>query len=434
MDYILFQLINIDDDIFKQIKKNGFNASYSKFLCQPQFKNGFNIFIHASKDKMAIVEDPKYKNKNFYYVTNPFEHTIINNSKNKTDISTYSKLYFDINKSKLNILSRAFYKLWEILTIFDLLDNKKLVSAHLAEAPGSFVQALVFFREKFYKKSEYDKDEHYVISIKEEGVPTFKKDFKLEYPRVKLYEQDGGDLTSLKSIDKFIKFSKKANLITADGGFIWNDENYQEQESYKLIIGEIITALKIQEKDGSFILKIFEIYTDISIKIISILCSIYKVVYITKPYTSRPSNSERYLICKKYKGIDDTIIKKLEELLEEITTNEQNNLFLVDILPNYTINTELKNIINLSSIVLSNIQHISINKMIKYIYSNNYYGDIYYKYLEEQQNANDFWTQTFYPIDAKDIKYVKKNIEQLINTSLSNSNNKVLLYNNYIIL
>ena len=52
---------------------------------------------------------------------------------------------------------------------------------------------------------------------------------------------------------------------------IWIDENYQEQEAYKLILGEIITAFKVQEKGGSFVLKLFEIYTDISIKMISIL-------------------------------------------------------------------------------------------------------------------------------------------------------------------
>ena len=37
-------------------------------------------------------------------------------------------------------------------------------------------------------------------------------------------------------------------FITADGGFYWNNENYQEQEAYKLILGEIITALNIQKK------------------------------------------------------------------------------------------------------------------------------------------------------------------------------------------
>mgnify|MGYP003718068581 CR=1 FL=1 len=44
------------------------------------------------------------------------------------------------------------------------------------------------------------------------------------------------------------KKSQYADLITADGGFIWSNENFQEQEAYKLILGEIITALKIQKR------------------------------------------------------------------------------------------------------------------------------------------------------------------------------------------
>jgi 23S rRNA U2552 (ribose-2'-O)-methylase RlmE/FtsJ len=427
--FVLYELPSLSatsDDLLNQIKKNGFQDTYSRFLSQPQISNGFNIFIHKSKDKMSFVDDPKYKNKNFYQVTNPYEHTITNSDKGKLDIASYSKMYFKIDEtSKLNIVSRAFYKLWEILLLFDLVPNKtgSLTTAHLAEAPGSFVQALIFFREKYYKSSDYAKDEHYVISIAEEGygIPTFKKDFRSEYSRVKIYEQDGGDLTNTKSIDKFTKFSKKADLITADGGFIWIDENYQEQEAYKLILGEIITAFKVQEKGGSFVLKLFEIYTDISIKMISILSSVYDKVYITKPLTSRPSNSERYVVCKGFKGVDSAVIKAMEDLLENINKNESNKMFLADILPNYKINQEMKYTTNVSSIILSNVQHESINKMITYINSGNYYGDQYHQYLEEQQKANDFWCSTFYPLDANDMKSVQKNLSEIFSKSVEKS-------------
>jgi 23S rRNA U2552 (ribose-2'-O)-methylase RlmE/FtsJ len=435
--FVLYKLPQVSNDILSEIKKNGFQDSYSRFLAQPQISNGFNIFIHKSKDKMSFVEDPKYKNKNFYHVTNPFEHTITNSDKNKLDIASYSKIYFKIGESsKINIVSRAFYKLWEILLLFDLVSNKSgpLITAHLAEAPGSFVQALIFFREKFYKQSDYSKDEHYVISIAEEtpGVPTFKKDFKSEYSRVKIYEQDGGDLTNTKSIDKFTKFSKKANLITADGGFIWVDENYQEQEAFKLILGEIITAFKVQEKNGSFVLKLFEMYTDISIKIISILCATYDEVYITKPLTSRPSNSERYVVCKNFKGVDNSIIKLMEDLLENINSSEKNKMFLADIIPNYNIDQKIKSVINISSIFLSNIQHESINKMITYINSGNYYGDQYHKYLEEQQKANDFWCSTFYPLDAIDMSAVQKNLSEIFLKSSKKAEVEINLYNELV--
>jgi len=436
--FVLYELPKLSDDLLSQIKKKGFQDTYSRFLSQPQISNGFNIFIHKTKDKMSFVEDPKYKNKNFYHVTNQFEHTITNPDKNKLDIASYSKMYFKIGEnSKVNIVSRAFYKLWEILLIFDLVPKKtgQFITAHLAEAPGSFVQSIIFFREKFYKSSDYSKDEHYVVSISDDsaGIPTFKKNFRAEYSRVKIYEQDGGDLTDIKSIDKFAKFSKKADLITADGGFIWNDENYQEQEAYRLILGEIITALKIQEINGSFVLKLFEIYTDISIKIISILTSVYTNVYITKPLTSRPSNSERYIICKKFKGVDNSVLKKMEELLENINKNELNKMFLSDILPDYKIDDSTKYVTNISSIILSNIQHESINKMITYINSGNYYGDQYHQYLEEQQKANDFWCSTFYPLDDLDMKEVQKNLAEFFSKAIQNSNIEINKYTSTLV-
>ena len=430
--FVLYELPQPANDFMTEIQKKGFNQTYSRFLSQPQNSNGFNIFIHKSKDKMSFVNDPKYKNKNFYHITNPFEHTITNSDKDKLDISSYSKLYFKISEtSKVPIVSRAFYKLWEILMVFDLLPKSgPVISAHLAEAPGSFVQALIFFREKFYKSSDYTKDEHYVISIADKdtiGVPSFKKDFRTEYSRVKIYEQDGGDLTDTKSINKFVKFSAKAHLITADGGFIWKDENYQEQEAYRLVLGEIITALKTQAPDGSFILKLFEMHTDITIKMILILSSVYTKVYIVKPLTSRPSNSERYIVCRGFVGVDNLaqIINLMEELLESINTNESQDMFLSSILPDYQIDSDTKNVVNLSSITLSNTQHISINKMITYINSGNYYGDQYHQYLEEQQKANDFWCSTFYPLDISDMKAVQKSLNELISSSLNETKNTI---------
>ena len=100
-------------------------------------------------------ENLKTKRK-FYYVVNEFEHKIDDYEK---DIYNVSKDYFGTKAGKKpDILSRAFYKLWEMILMFDLIDlnSKKFVSAHLAEGPGSFIQATMFYREKF--SSHYKKD------------------------------------------------------------------------------------------------------------------------------------------------------------------------------------------------------------------------------------------------------------------------------------
>jgi 23S rRNA U2552 (ribose-2'-O)-methylase RlmE/FtsJ len=426
----LYELPQIDDKILKRIKKSAIDTQYSRFYNQPQMENGFNVYIHRTKDKMSFVNEPKFKGKNFYHVTNPFEHTIVDKGE-RTDIATSSKLYFDIGKDTLNISSRAFYKLWEMLLVFNPMNSTgPIVTAHLAEAPGSFVQAVMFYREKFYKAKDYDKDEHFTISLDDVDVPAFKKDFKKAYKKVKIYEQDGGDLTDTKSITKFQKFSKKADFITADGGFEWINENYQEQEAYRLILGEIITALKIQKDGGTFIIKLFEIYTNITIKILAILSSLYDKTYMFKPFTSRPSNSERYMICKGYKGSDNTIINKLETLLEDMNVHHKAGLEISELLVDYTIPINYHRAHNNAAIRLSHTQFLTINKILTYVNSNDYYGDQYHQYLKKQQNANDYWVQTFYPVDNLDLKAVQRSLLTVFKESIEKTQIEL---NNYVV-
>jgi cap1 methyltransferase len=48
------------------------------------------------------------------------------------------------------------------------------------------------------------------------------------------------------------------------------------------------------------VVKVFDILTETSIQLIYLLFSFYKEVYIYKPKTSRPTNSEKYIICKYF--------------------------------------------------------------------------------------------------------------------------------------
>ena len=109
-----------------------------------------------------------------------------------------------------------------------------------------------------------------------------------------------------------------AIFITADGGFDYSvDYNYQEQASSKLIFSQIITALKCQAINGTFICKIFDINLFITVEMIYLLHLFYKEVIIYKPFTSRIANSEKYLVCTGFKGIGNNILDKLLSILAE---------------------------------------------------------------------------------------------------------------------
>ena len=40
----------------------------------------------------------------------------------------------------------------------------------------------------------------------------------------------------------------------------------------------------------------------------------YEKIIITKPFTSRPANSEKYAVAKNFKGISDAYLKKLYQI------------------------------------------------------------------------------------------------------------------------
>ena len=137
----IFKLNNNDTSINNIYDKP--DVIKSSNINQPLFSLGFHSFIHRTKSAMSITEKLETKNK-FYYIVNPFEHNINDYDK---DIAHISNTFLN----NPNILSRAFYKMWEILYLFDIANSDKgMTMVGLAEGPGSFIQAFVEFREKYY--------------------------------------------------------------------------------------------------------------------------------------------------------------------------------------------------------------------------------------------------------------------------------------------
>jgi len=412
----LYKLPKNDKDIFSK----DFNIKESKYQLEPLLKLGFHYYLHQTKDKMEILDSNEYKNKDFYLVVNNFEHKIIDYDK---DIKTITEKFFDIQTKEKQILSRAFYKLWEILFIFDILPhNNSITTAHLAEGPGSFVQSVIMFRDKFNKDKSND-DKYCAITLDNNNkanpylskrkLECYSKNNIQRYFQHKSDKNDNGDLTKINVINNFAKEMKdKATLVTADGGFVWKNENYQEQESYNLLLGEILTCLKIQKTGGTFVLKVFDIFTNITIKLICIIQEFYEDVYIYKPFLSRSSNSEKYIIAKKFiPGKDfEKKIKKIEQLLENI--NNLDNKYLFDIISDFTISDKLIKKITEMNIFLSSEQFIEMNKIITYINKKDYFGEDYHNYKNNQIKATEFWINLFYVKKYEDIIKVRK--EKLI--------------------
>lgn len=426
---IVVELPKIKDSIANYDVKPKFTST----IDYPDFSLGFQHFIHQSKDKMAITEQFADK-KRVYLVFNKFERYVDDYDK---DVNNVSKQYFGIDPIP-NILSRAFFKLWELLFMFDLipLDTSNFVSAHLAEGPGSFIQATMFYRELYVKKGfSYKNDKYYAVTLHSDEdvakhIPKMEDKFLKYYEKEKPQRlfihktysklqsggdptKDNGDITDLKTIKLFggnFK-EKKAHFITADGGFDWQNENVQEQEAFKLLLGQITAALNVQAKGGNFVCKFFESFTDTTVKMFSILSSVYEKVYIVKPLMSRKSNSEKYLVCIGFK--DNKDVDKITTMLEDVLKDASYQDFkLGGIFPSYKIPTDYKSVVIDINTKIANRQFESINQIVEFIEKQNYRGEEYQERRKMQIDGSNYWINTFYP-DVKDFDKEKKNIEKM---------------------
>jgi len=249
---------------------------------------------------------------------------------NKKISNIYEYVYTSSN-SKKNIcdkspISRSYFKLCEIITDFDLKKDNISICC-IAEGPGGFVEYLL---ENIKNISNLFAN---TLLSEDNSIPKWnfiiKKNKLIQF----LNGVDNtGDIYNLENIDNFILTVGKnsCDLITSDGGIDYsNNYNNQEIDSYKLIYSEIFIVLNLQKKGGSFVIKIFDIFYYNTIQLLYILYLCYEEVIITKPYTSRPSNSEKYIVCKNF-NIDNN----LEELLNYMRNHNWSDTNLSLKIPN----------------------------------------------------------------------------------------------------
>jgi 23S rRNA U2552 (ribose-2'-O)-methylase RlmE/FtsJ len=381
---------------------------------------------------MSITSDIKLKKNKFYYVVNPFEDVIENND---TDLQRYSNTFFE-SKNRPNIMNRAFYKMWELILMFNLVPiDQDFSSVHLAEGPGAFIQSTIYYREKFADKNKNDTFYGITLHSNDKNVPQMKSDFLKKFNNLKIYptsnkEGLNGDLTNLQLIKNFIKYvkedKKNIHLVTADGGFEWINENYQEQEMYQLLLGEIIAGLSVQAIGGNFIIKLFETYTEVTLKYLSILQVFYENVYIVKPLTSRSCNSEKYAVCVGFKQVKkfNEYMQILENMLEEINKCSETGNYIHDIFSDYVLSDKFINSIVLVNSDITNAQTITINNIIDYINKNNYLGELYNNYKDRQISATKYWINTYYPSNDNSIITIQDKIKEQVQNIIEENNKR----------
>ncbi|XP_060610056.1 cap-specific mRNA (nucleoside-2'-O-)-methyltransferase 1 [Anolis sagrei] len=189
-------------------------------------------------------------------------------------------------------------------------DAELLYFADVCAGPGGFSE-YVLWRKKWHAKG-------FGMTLK--GPNDFKLEDFYAAPS-ELFEpyygeggiEGDGDITRPENITAFQKFvldntdQKGVHFLMADGGFsVEGQENIQEILSKQLTLCQFLTGLSVIRTGGHFICKTFDLFTPFSVGLVYLLYCCFERVSIFKPVTSRPANSERYVVCRGLKsGIEE---------------------------------------------------------------------------------------------------------------------------------
>jgi hypothetical protein len=210
------------------------------------------------------------------------------------------------------VFDQSYFKLWELLVDVGVLDkfiNQPLKMATLNEGPNGFIQCLLDFRNRQHSR-EWKDDTYYMVAPKGDSVEEKKY---LEMMMSNGYQINQSSGTSLQVGDD------KCHLITADGGVDLNDNSTHELGNAKLFYTEILMALTNQDEGGVLIIKIYDIYYDLTLQLIYLLSAYYNHMVLIKPHTSRPTNSEKYVVCSDFRGIEQEQLDQLSQLMTQWT-------------------------------------------------------------------------------------------------------------------
>ncbi|XP_011176005.1 cap-specific mRNA (nucleoside-2'-O-)-methyltransferase 1 isoform X2 [Solenopsis invicta] len=159
--------------------------------------------------------------------------------------------------------------------------------------------------------------------------------------------------------------NKGVHFMMSDGGFsVEGQENIQEILSKQLYLCQCLVALMIVRPDGHFVTKLFDLFTPFSVGLIYLMYKCFDSISIFKPNSSRPANSERYLICKRKRLNTQGIVDYLTHVNDLLLTRDDSN-DVIELVPLDVLEADRKfiNYIRNSNNILGEKQIISLQKI-----------------------------------------------------------------------
>jgi 23S rRNA U2552 (ribose-2'-O)-methylase RlmE/FtsJ len=323
----------------------------------------------------SINAQPLFKYGFHHYINQSKDKLVILNNddlKSKTfyniverfddNISNYENNIKNSNKKYIGIdVSKDKLELWEILSIFGLSGDVYVND----ESYDEIIKA-------FYKKT----------GLKYKGIDDYKKS------------------------DVYININKP-NV----------DIKQLEQAQFPIVLESLFEIGNGLNKGGNCIIKLFDTYTEVNVKLMKLISEMFTETYIYKPYMTFGRDSSKYIIGLNYKD-NYKNSNKLNEILKDMKDNKLNNIFNDYVLPE-----SFEFVVKYMNIALGNYEHKMTNILVDYIKKSNYFGDLYHTCLENQKKTTEFWINTFY---SSDYKKSKNEIDALISKTIKENNEDMI--------
>lgn len=236
---------------------------------------------------------------------------------NSTDL--YGYLKWDLKNYDAQFVTNAWIKYYELWNI--IKPRKDIINIFCnAELPGASISAFNHYCDTHDLKYHW-----WASSYMPDGVGTMLGDtygiFKANRNNWLMNEKNNGDCTVLKNL---LDFEKRIgpeseiggmDLYSHDAGLDISPEEYnkQEEKNTHLHLGCALAGFLTLRRNGNFVAKQYTYFTKLNIELIVLYSTMFEKFYITKPLTSRPYNSEIYLVGLKFIGMPDTVRKLLED-------------------------------------------------------------------------------------------------------------------------
>ncbi|CAK7994685.1 FtsJ methyltransferase [uncultured virus] len=221
-------------------------------------------------------------------------------------------------------VSNAWLKFWEIYHTYPLIkkhNNDTFTVFFNAELPGSSLCAYNHYVKTIHPKEKFEWRASSLI-----GLGAFEDVYGLyarNQKRWLMNDDNNGDSTNIRNLLNFESRLKGIDLYCHDAGLdVTSNYNEQERLNAALHLGCAIAGFLTLKIGGSFVAKQYTFFCDYTWKLIMLYSTLFDQFHFFKPETSRPTNSEIYLIGLGYRGITSRQRNLLFDLLEAF--NRQN--------------------------------------------------------------------------------------------------------------